>query len=351
MNELLVYGVGSLMICFAVLTFILYRVPNDIFPEEYEFHLDPFWYIIGIMFLGCSVVYIVFPTFPDMIHPYRYLNLFLPFVFATLLYLVYIFGNELSINLVTFALALVVCYLQPDDFQLFPDKLAPWQDKLVIALFLFVLSRGLGLLNGLPAIASMQFSAVMISAALMAYFGALPQILGVIALTLLGCMLAFSFFSWPPERLIISHGGFSSLGFVMGCFMLTSSTEFADASMCIAASYLFTEVGISFYNHYLCRDQADYLYMSTSYYRTSQDEQYTLGVARGILKILVIDVVLSVMQIAAISRLSLIVFSIALNLWLLSILSGDTSPEDVMSLTKWSKKAIKGFFSKSPKEK
>ena len=351
MSELLVYGVGSLMICFAVLTFILYRVPNDIFPEEYEFHLDPFWYIITVMFLGCSIVYFVFPKFPDMIHPYHYLNLLLPFVFATLLYLVYIFGNEWTINLLTFGLALVICYLQPDDFQLFGDKLPPWQDKLAVAFLLFVISRGLGLLNGLPAIASMQFSAVMISGALMAYFGALPQILGVIALTLLGCMLAFCFFSWPPERLIISHGGFSSLGFIMGCFMLTSSTEFADAPMCIAASYLFTEIGISFYNHYMCRDQSDYLYMSTSYYKTSQDEQYTLGVARGILKILVINVVLSVLQIAAISRLSLIVFSFALNLWLLSILSGDTNPEDVMSLTKWSKKAIKGFFSKSQKEK
>lgn len=351
MSELLTYGIASLMICFTALTFILYRVPNDIFPEDYEFQLDPFWYVFGVMFLGCSVVYFVFPKLPDMIHEYHYLSLFLPFVFGGIIYLAYVFGSNLTVNLLTFGLGLIISYLQPDDFQLFPDQLAPWQDKLAVAFILFFISKGLGLLNGLPAIASMQFSAVMISAALLAHFSAIPQILGIIALTLLGCMLAFCFFSWPPEKLVISHGGFSAFGFIMGCFMLTSATEFADAPMCIAASYLITEVGVAFYNRFICGDKAEYLYMSTSYYKTSQDEQYSLGVARGILKVLTIDVVLSVLQIAATARFALPVFSIALNLWILSILSGDTNPEDVISLTKWSKKAIKGVFSKSKKEK
>jgi UDP-N-acetylmuramyl pentapeptide phosphotransferase/UDP-N-acetylglucosamine-1-phosphate transferase len=164
-------------------------------------------------------------------------------------------------------------------------------------------------------------------------------------------MIAFLFFSWPPEKLILSHGGFQALGFVMGCFMLTCSTEFADAPMCIAVAYLITEMGIAFYNRYMCGDKADYFYMSTSYYKTSQDEQYTLGVLQGILKILAINVVLSMIQIAAADRIALPVFSVVLNLWLLSILSGDTNPEDVISLTKWGKKAIKSAFSKSKKAK
>lgn len=349
MNEMLVYGISSLMVCFTILTFILYRVPNDIFPENYEFHLDPFWYVIGIMFLGCSAIYFIYPKVPDMVHEYHYLSLLLPFIFAVLIYVAYIFTNDWIVNLLTLGFGFIICCLQPDDFQLFSDKLAPWQDKLAIMFILFFISKGLSLLNGLPAIASIQFSVVMVSAALLAYLGALPQILGVIALTFLGCMLAFCFFSWPPEKLIFSHGGFQALGFVMGCFMLTSSTEFADAPMCIAMSYLITEVGLALYNHYICGDKTEYLYMSTSYYKTSQDEQYTLGVVRGVLKIMIINVVLSMVQIAAADRLALPVFSVALNLWLLSILSGDTNPEDVISLTRWGKKVIKGAFSKSKK--
>ena len=351
MHELLVYGVSSLMICFTILTFILYRVPDDIFPEEYEFQLDPFWYVISIMFLGCSVVYFIFPSMPDMIHPHHYINIAVPFIFSIILYFAYVFSEEWIANVLTFGFGLAVCYMQPADFQIFPSQLEPWQDKLAVASILFVISKGLGLLNGLPAIASMQFSAVMISAAFLAYFGALPIMFGVIALTLLGSMLAFGFFSWPPEKLIISHEGFSALGFIMGCFMLASATEFADAPIGIATAYLFTEVGIAIYNRFFCGDKSEYLYMCTSYYKTSQDERYTLGVDQGILKILAINVVLSVLQIAASERLALFVFSIALDMWLLSILSGDTKPENVISLTKLGKKAVKGLFSSSKKTK
>ena len=68
MNELIVYGVSGLLICFTILTFLLSRIQTDIFPEDYEFNLDPFWYLLTIMFIGCTVIYFIFPSLRGQFH-------------------------------------------------------------------------------------------------------------------------------------------------------------------------------------------------------------------------------------------------------------------------------------------
>lgn len=91
--------------------------------------------------------------------------------------------------------------MQPDDFRLFPEYLSPTEDKIAVAAILIAISKGLGLMNGLGAIASMQFITVMAVSAVLAYFGILPQLTGALALAYAGVMLAFAFLSWPPESL------------------------------------------------------------------------------------------------------------------------------------------------------
>jgi len=351
MNEILVYGVSALLICFTVLTFLLNRLPTDIFPEDYEFKLDPFWYVFAVMFLGGTAVYFLFPTVPDMVHAYKYTDILIAFGFAVLIYFTYLLDVGLITNLVTFGAALAISYMQPDDFRLFANHLTPWQEKLAIAAIIFVISRGMGLLNGLGAIASMQFCAVMVSIVILAHFGALPHLMGALALAYLGTMIAFTFFSWPPEKIVMSHGAFSSFGFIMACFMLNGAAEFSDASMLIACSYLITEIAVALYNRFLCHDVQPELFMCTSYYKTSENGKYEAGVARGVLKILVIDIVLAMVQIAASERLALPIFAFALNLWFLSILSGDTNPNEMFSLTRLGKSAIKRVISKKKSKK
>jgi len=350
MNELMIYGLSALFICFMIVIFLLSRLKTDIFPEDYEFGLDPFWYIFAVMFAGASVLFFVFPQMSDTIRTYHYTStIFLPFLFAALIYFCYLFDVSWLTNLVTFAVALAISYMQADDFQLFPKHLTLFQDRLVTAVLIFIVSKGLGLLNGQGGIASMQFCGVMVAAVFLAHFDALPQFLAVIAMAYLGTMLAFTIFSWPPERIVMSHGAFSCFGFIMGCFMLNSASEFADASMIIAASYLFTEVAVALYNRFICREITTDLYMNTSYYKISDNGQYDLGVARGVLKIIVIDIVLSVIQVAASERLALVIFAIALNLWFLSIFSGNSQPSEFFSITKLGKMAVKGLFGKKQK--
>ena len=349
MNEMITYGVSGLLICFTVLTFLLSRIQTDVFPEDYEFKLDPFWYILALMFIGTTVIYFIFPQLPDMVGKYSYLNILVPYIFAIFIYGGYLFGSSWLTNLITLIGVLTLSFMQPDDFMLFPGKLTLWQDRLVVALILFIISKGMLLLNGLGAIGSMQFSAVMISGALLAYFGALPQLLGAMALVYLGCMLAFAIFSWPPEKIIVSHGAFATFGFLMGAYMLNAATEFAEVSMIIASAFLVTEIVSALYNRYICNNKTPELFMNTSYYRISNDGEYEIGVVRGVLKIVVINVVLALVQISASDRLAMFVFSIALNFWFLSVLSGDSKPEDLVSLSRWGKNLFKSIFSKKKK--
>lgn len=346
MNEATVYGIGALLICFTIATFFLSRMQTDIFPEDYEFRLDPFWYVTGIMFAGSIVLYFLFPQTGDTIKDYHLTDFMVPFVLAFLIYGAYLLDINWVANLLTFGAALAVSYMQPDDFILFPAYLTMFQDKFAVAFIIFILSKGLGLLNGLGAIASMQFMTVMSAIAILSYLGALPLLSGVVALALAGTMLAFCFFSWPPEKIIMSNGGFSAIGFIMGCFMLHGAVEYAEASMFISASYLIVELGKVLYDRYIYGKKFEYDFMGTAYFQISQDGKYEKGVILGILKILIVNLVLAMIQIAASERFALPMFAVALNLWFLSILSGNTKPQEILSLTKLGAKATKGIFTK-----
>lgn len=351
MNEFLIYGIGALLTCFALATFFLSRIDADIIPENYEFQLDPFWHIWGVMLVGGVLTFSLFPRLPDMVNTYSYFDVTVPFLFAGIIYLSYILDITWLTNILILGAGLTMSYAVPDAFQLFPDQLSPWQDKVAVALLIFVITKGLALLNGLGVIASMQFIMVMFLTALLAYFGILPQILGVLALAYGGTMLAFAFFSWPPEKLVLSNGAFASLGFILSCFMLNGATEFAEAPMFIAASYLFTETGIVLYRRFISRVSDENGYKQTSYFRISEDGKYETEVVRGILKILFIDIVLALIQTASTERLAFPVFSIALNLWFLSILSGDTNPEELLSISRWGKNVVKEALTKKKNNK
>lgn len=351
MNDFLIYGISGLLICFTVATFLLSRMDAETIPEEYEFKLDPFWYLAGIMLVGGVTVYTLFPTLGDMISSYGYFNIVVPIVLAAVIYFCYVLGIDWLANVLTLGGGYLMVAAMPDNFRLFPEQMNLWQEQLVLTLILFTVSKGFGLLNGLGGIASMQFIAIAICMVILVYFGALPQILGVLAMTYAGVIIAFAFFSWPPEKLLMSDGAFSAFGFILGCLMLNGAAEYAEASLFIAASYLFTETVLVLYRRYIERVPCLRGFMCTSYFLISDDGKYEQGVVRGILKIMVADVVFATIQIAATERLAFPVFAVAFNLWLLSILSGDTKPEELLSISKWGKNAIKGALAKKKNNK
>lgn len=347
MSDVFVLGIVFLLICFTLSTFVLTRIQTDIFPEEYEFKLDPFWYLF-IIFLITSVCVSYFqPAGFDTVKTYTVWSFAVPVIFSALIYLCYLLDIAWVANLMTYLLALCIAFMQPDTFVLFPDYFTPLQDKFIVALLILLVSKGLGYLNGSGGIAASQFVVVLLTAFILTYFGVLPQILGSIALAYMGIMLAFTFLSWPPEKIMMSNGAFSALGFILACFMIDASVEFSDASMFIAAAYLFTELGCVLYNRFILNQPREYWFMNTFYYRLLELGASEKTVAFSIAKILLVNILLAIFQIAAYERLALPVFSVAFNLWLLSILSGDTKPEELLSFSKWGKNVVKGVLAKN----
>ena len=346
MIENLVFSIGILFSSFVLATFILSRIPSNIFPEEYEFKLDPFWYVIGLFLIFSGIAYFIAPSFPDTIKAYSIWDFILPIIFSAIIYFCYLLGLSRLNLFIIYLLALVICFLQPDTFNLFPEYLSPLQDTFVEALLITLLAWGLGLLNGVPAIASMQFNTILLICIILAYFGILPQILGFMALAYLGIMLAFSFLSWPPEKIMISNEGFASLGFVLACFMLQASVEFAEVSMAIAAAFLITELGCAFYHRFILMQKREYFFMNTTYFKLYELGADEKAICISILKILLLNILLAFIQTVSYERIALLVFAIGLNLWYLSILSGDTQPEELLSISKWGKKIIKASLGK-----
>ncbi len=347
MSDFIIYGIGALLICFTISTFFLTRIRTDIIPEEYEFNLDPFWYLIAIITFTAPIIYFIFPSKLDLIQNYNLIDYLLPCIFSMIIYLAYIIGFTIITNIITFIFALIISYYTIDDFVLLPEYLSPWQDKILIATIIFAISKGLGYLNGMGAISSIQFIIVMLVFITLTYFNIMPEILGVIALGYCGTMLAFLFLSWPPEKLVLNTGAFDAIGFFMACFMLKGATELNETSMLISVIYIFVEIGIVFYNKHICNIKISPNYKNTSYYKISEDTKYELETIKGIIKIFIINFILAIIQTRANERLSIPLFAACLNLWLLSILSGNSQNIQVFSLTQMGAKTVKKIINKS----
>jgi UDP-N-acetylmuramyl pentapeptide phosphotransferase/UDP-N-acetylglucosamine-1-phosphate transferase len=197
----------------------------------------------------------------------------------------------------------------------------------------------------------MQCLAILLSIFVLSYFGILPQVLAVVAMAYFGVIIAFIFFSWPPEKLILSQGAYSALGFILACLMFNASVEYAESSMFIAASYLITETLVFLYNRFILGIKKYWGFMNTSYFNISKEGEYTNEVISGIGKIMLVNIVLSVAQIYCPSRIAFPVFSIFTNFWFLSILSGDARPIQFLSITQIGGAALGNIFRKKKNKK
>lgn len=350
MSDFLFYSVVVLLGCFSLAYYLLNRIDADLIPEQYELSLDPFWPIYCTMLVGGICAFSFYPQIFDAIFDYNYITFIVPLAFALLIYIFYLFEFDMVANLLIFSGGLLVAYMAPENFMLFPQIPYIFLDKLSIAAIIFVIAKSFVLLNGLPAVSAVQYSTILLSIFVLAYFGHLPQILAVVAIAYLGVMIAFTFFSWPPEKLILSQGAYCSLGFILACLMFNASVEYAESSMFVAASYLITELLVFIYNRFLLGIKKSWGFMNTLYFKISKEGEFTNEVLSGLCKIMLVNIVLSVAQVYCPSRIAFPMFSIFTNLWFLSILSGDAKPIQFLSITRIGGTALGYIFKNKTKK-
>ncbi len=344
MNEVILYGIGVMLICFCITTFFLSRIPYDIYSNNYDKELDPLLPVLGTMLFGGLSVFFLFNNGYDAIKDYSFLDFVLPFVFGGLIYFCYLLDIGFITNIVILICSLIMAFIQPDDFSLELKNLSIWQERIIVALIMYVITKGMSILNGLGGIASMQVMAVNAVLVVLAYLGAVPLLLAYVGIAYFGVMLAFISFSWPNEKLVITNGGWNAIGFVMASLMLFASVERSEISMLIAVSYLFVEVCMVIYNKIFLNEKREQPYMYSSYYKISNEGEYENYVVYGVMKIFFIDAVLATFQVVAQERIALLTFAVAVNLWLLQVLKGEAKPIGFFSVTKWGVKTLKGAF-------
>ena len=120
MNETFLYGIGALLICFTAGTFFLSRIQTDVYPEDYEFKLDPFWYVFGLLFISGLLIFHFLPVYYDTVKDYGYTDFTVPFALAALLYFSYLLDVSWLTWAITAGASLLICFMQPDYFRLFP---------------------------------------------------------------------------------------------------------------------------------------------------------------------------------------------------------------------------------------
>lgn len=144
MNEAFLYGIGALLICFTAGTFFLSRIQTDVYPEDYEFKLDPFWYVFGLLFVSGLLIFHFLPVYYDTVKDYGYTDFTVPFALAALLYFSYLLDVSWLTWAITAGASLLISFMQPDDFRLFPEYLSPTEDKIAVAAILIAISKGWG---------------------------------------------------------------------------------------------------------------------------------------------------------------------------------------------------------------
>lgn len=351
MSDFVFYSVIVLLSCFSIAYYCLNKIDADLIPESYELSLDPFWSIWGTMLVGGCLAFHFYPDNFDMIMIYKYTTFIIPLFFALLVYICYLFEQDLLSNVLMFIGGLVVSYMAPDDYMLFPEIPYLILDKILIAVIIFVIAKSFMLLNGLPGVASIQALTILLSIFLLSYFGALPQVLAVVAMAYFGAIIAFAFFSWPPEKLILSQGAFSALGFIIVCLMFDASVEYAESSMLVASSYLITELLVFIYNRYLLGIKKTWGFMNTIYFKLSNEGEFTNAILSALYKIMIVNIILSIAQIYCYSRIAFPIFSVLANFWFLAILAGEAEPLRILSISRMGVSIFGGLLRKKQNNK
>ena len=74
MNQVVIFGIIAMLVCFGVANFFLSRIPSDIYNNEYDKDLDPLLPVFGTMLLGGLGVFLFSSSQYDNIKNYNFMD-------------------------------------------------------------------------------------------------------------------------------------------------------------------------------------------------------------------------------------------------------------------------------------
>lgn len=108
----------------------------------------------------------------------------------------------------------------PAGFSLTGGWLPPWADLALAGLAWLWLTELTNFMDGIDGISGVELGCVALGLALAAALALLPAALGLHALALLGALLGFLAWNWPPAAIFLGDSGSVPLGYLAGWLLL-----------------------------------------------------------------------------------------------------------------------------------
>ena len=328
---------GGFSLSRILLTFC--RQDPDVVPE-YKIKTDPWIYLLGLTIVGLSLLQYFLPDFDDVIVAVSGLHLLVVLTCAALIYLIFLLELEKAFYIAILGSCIAITFMQPADRLLFEGLLPFWLDRMFMVFVCFIVATGMGFLNRMYGIFSLQGLTVAFGLLLIALIGGIPLYLGFFGAWLAGIWLGFLNLNWYPGQVYLNQGACASASFVFAALLLQGSVEMAAPSMLILIMYFLTEALWALVRCFVLNVKAAELSDDTAYMTVFKNGLSIPVIGIAVVKISVVNILLAGFQLYAGNPYSIPLFALIVNLWLLNILYNVSQGEEELTVKETNRKII-----------
>lgn len=311
---------------FTLLISNVLSIKNDV-SIPYQFKKDPYIYIFLLLLVLFVGIASFVPDFRDIILPINPLWLGLSFLFAALIYVLFLLEADTLLDLGVFFLSVLSTFLFANHDALVDLAPVPWQlSALGIGLFIGLITLGARVLAGLTGIFSLVITLCSIGLFLTAVAGGIPFYLGLMAAAVAGTFACVFQFNHWGMRLKINEGVMMSVTFLFCMLLLAGTNELAGPSMFILVLYIPAELFWSLWKQYILRHKEPDLYFNSVYFNTFEKGVDLSTIHVLVLKISTVNTVFALFQLYAQNAFTLPVLVFIIDFWLLSKMNSIGTP-------------------------
>ena len=335
MTVSLIYVLGIALCGFMVSRIALGVLVSKMQGRSYALKYDAWLYLLSLVFIGSLSIGYFTPVFHDQIVSLNLSSVILTVFLAAFIYAAFTLDNPWILNgAIILSIIALLCLLPPENIVL-SSTYPLLADRLILFSFLLFLTRASTVLNAQNGIFIIYALTVCFGLMFMAVFGGVPLILGGFAAVIGGILSGFFNINALQEKIAFNKGACISASFLLSALVLYASAEYAFSSTLILTCYLPIEFIWAIVNYYLRHNKGAALSEGAAYSTLLSQDSSLYAVWVALAKIGVVNIILACFQLYAPNRFSLPIFTVILNLWLLSrLLSAFDPPETFKNANK-----------------
>lgn len=142
------------------------------------------------------------------------------------------------------AAALLIVFGLPEGFQILPDMLPLWLERTLLIVGTMAFINAVNFLDGIDWITVAQTVPMAAAVIVMAWLGAVPDNVGLMALVLLGATLGFAVFNKHPARIFLGDAGSLPVGLLLAWMLIFVARADVEAALLLPL-YTLSDTGVT----------------------------------------------------------------------------------------------------------